>query len=178
MCVQDPAIEMPALRMFRRLYQGYESEVLVCFRFVEPTEENLPRVHSLEFYQLHLKLCAAVDSLLHLWYTKKVEPKETDATDYFLLFGAPELDVDLTRTLILLANPKIVIKPFEGWTEKARPEWWKDHNITKHDLNSTTYLKGNLLNVITSLGALYLLLNDKGTRSTYPVATQVFQALF
>ena len=176
--MQDPAIEMPALRMFRRLYEDYDSEVLVCFRFVEPTEDNLSRVYSLEFYQLHLKLCAAVDSLLRLWYVKKGGLKKTNVTDYFSLFGESDLDIDTSGKLALRINHKIEVRPFDGWTERKGPKWWKDYNITKHDLNSSTYLRGNLRNVITSLGAFYLLLNDRGTKGTNPVATQVFQALF
>lgn len=182
--MEDPVIELPALRMFRLMYRTFEEDVLACFRHIEPTKENvelredMSEVYSIELYRLHIDFCSAIDSLLHLWYVKKKGPKETDARDYYPLFSEPDIDIKVNNELKLQRNPEISIKPLSDWTEKKRPSWWTDHNITKHNLDQFTFPKGNLGNMIYSLGAFYLLLNDKGTRQSYPVGTQVFIALF
>lgn len=138
----------------------------------------MSEVYSIGLYRLHIGICTAIDSLLHLWYVKKRGQKETTVEDYYPLFSEPDMDIKVNKELKLHRNPEILIRPLSEWTEKKRPSWWTDHNITKHNLDQFTFPKGNLGNVIYSLGAFYLLLNDKGTRGTNPTPTQVFVACF
>lgn len=178
MGVKDPAIKMPSLRMFRSLYETFDRDVLSCFRYIEPTKANVEEradmieVYSVELYRLHIDICAAIDSLLHLWYVSKWGQKETTINDYYPLLE--ELDIQAARELKLRRNSEIRVKPLVGWTADAVPGWWTDHNKTKHNLDPGVFPKGNLRNVVYSLGAFYLLLNDEGTRGTNPISTQVF----
>jgi hypothetical protein len=177
--MKDPAEGMPALRTLRSLYNLYEEDVLTCLRFIEPTIQNM-RVHSLELYQLHIKICAAITSLFNLWYVQKGwRPKHggnPNITDFYPLLNDSELCIEIQKGLALSSNTDIIVRPLSEWSEEENtPSWWKDYNLTKHELNSSSYLQGNLDNVLNSLGAFYLILNDKRTRSTYPVGTRVFR---
>lgn len=46
-------------------------------------------------------------------------------------------------------------KPLENWKSNKDCEWWKSYDKVKH-FRSTEYKKANLINVINSIGALYI----------------------
>ncbi len=169
---------MPPSGLFRSLYEILERDVLAAFDYVEPAEENF-RTYSVQFYRLHKDLCGGIESLLHSWYgsTGGKEPRPT-LRDYYALLNDPGLGFATDRVLTLRRTPQLTFTPLAGWTATAVPGWWLEHQTTKHRLNESTLPLGNLSNVLNSLAAFYILLHDKETRSTYPVATQVFVPLW
>jgi hypothetical protein len=176
MAPDAPLIGGTDILLFRELYVRLSQDVETCFKYIEPTEENMG-VYSFELYRLHLEICAAIDSLLHSWYLAKTGHKERNFLDYYPILWEPELNMKENTgrgDLVLRRNSEVRIRPLESWSKEAAPSWWGDHNETKHELSRSTFSRGNLGNVIQSLGALYLLVHDTYTRSTNPVDSRVF----
>ncbi len=162
----------------RTLFEILDGEVVGAFEYVEPTSDNL-RTYSVRFYRLHKDICGGIDSLLHAWYERRagIESKTT-LRDYWLLLSDTTLDFQTQRFLRVRRNPALELAPFSGWTETTPPSWWTDHTMTKHQLRESTLPLGNLSNVLNSLGAFYVLLHDRETRGTYPIAPQVFTPIW
>ncbi|MGJ1211930.1 hypothetical protein [Sphingobacterium multivorum] len=77
---------------------------------------------------------------------------------------------DIFEETVELFGFKLSVRPFENWTERDSPFWWKAYNSFKHDrLNS--YKKSNLKAVIYALSALsivnhyYLWLTERRGKS-------------
>lgn len=177
MITAGPAARYSGLRILRNLYTALESDMLGCFRFVEPSPDN-EAVYSVELLEIHGRACAAVDSALNLWYRElKIGKKGSpNVRDYFPLLD----NIGIVDTeLCLQYRPEFVVRPLEDWKETTRlPSWWTAHNQTKHVLNDETFRLATLRNAVSALGGLYLVLSDRETRGTHPIPTRVFRPMW
>lgn len=177
MITVGPAARYPGLRILRNLHAALEADMLECFRFVEPSLDN-EDVYSVRLLEIHGRACAAVDSVLNLWYQELGigEKKSPNVRDYFtLLERIGIVDTELS----LQHRPDFVVRPLDGWKEETRiPPWWTAHNRTKHALNDDTFRLATLRNALSALGGLYLVLSDRETRGTHPITTRVFRPMW
>lgn len=171
---------VPEERLVRSMFSILEDEFEVCCRYVEPAQKNL-YTYSAQFYRLHQDACREIDTLFKLrlkqydlWPTKAGRKlKEPSFAHYYPL----KSKLMLANREVRLMNRDLKCSPYSDWRENKAPSWWSDHNVLKHDrINS--FEKATLDNVIHSLAALYLLLNDPRIIVYSPAPTRTFNPLF
>ena len=144
----------------RRRYWDYyltiEDDLITASRYVDFVKDNL-RCYSFEFARLLLvagaeldmafkELCSAIDSSKAPDRIKEYYPVITDEFGDFLD----------TERYVKRSN-RIVLKPFEDWTEKNPPGWWNGYNEVKHKRKDYFY-RANLENVLNATAALQIVL--------------------
>lgn len=127
--------------------------------------EERKKIYSPKLAELLIRIGSQVDIYFRNWDIVHETFKENNPEKQFNL---EKLYIEYYRDIerdgkIILSDKKIkilftgeILKPFEFWTDKRYPLWWKAYNNVKHQ--GFAYRKeGNLYNVIESLGALFLL---------------------
>ncbi|MCX9009695.1 MAG: hypothetical protein OIN66_01115 [Candidatus Methanoperedens sp.] len=122
-------------------------------------------IYSPRLAELLIRIGSQIDTFFRNWvivheiYNKKNKKQLNDVYDLkFSNFKDIESDkkVILSNKEIKIIATDEIITPFLYWTDKRYPLWWDAYNKVKH--NGFIYKSdGNLLNVIESLSALFLL---------------------
>jgi len=143
-------------RIFRNLYDGFESQILEVFEHVEPDPSNAA-VYSVRLWILHQGLCAAFGSLCNQFHCRLIGGKEDpNILDFFSLLKI--LSIDPKQEFRLQRNPNFTVVPFSDWTLSQGPSWWQDYNVAKHKLDAYSLRNANLRNVVAGLAALRAML--------------------
>ncbi len=141
------------------LFQILENDVVDFLTYI-PLEYYLgdkrSEIYSPRLAELLIRIGSQIDIYFRNWSvvqqnnpTKKTE--ELTFQNYKSINNVYRLE---EKEIKILATDEI-IKPFENWT-KRDPNWWASYNNVKH--NGFFHKKeGNLINVIESLAALFLL---------------------
>lgn len=127
--------------------------------------EERKEIYSPKLAELLIRIGSQVDIFFRNW---DIVHETFKANNPKKQFNLETLNIENYKDIerdgkIILSDKKIeilfteeIIKPFEFWTDKGYPLWWKAYNNVKHQ--GFTYRKdGNLYNVIESLAALFLL---------------------
>ncbi len=86
---------------------------------------------------------------------KPIKRDRAVITDYYLILE-PSLRLVSTTSLLMTPVPAI-LKPFEGWTGRSSPNWWKQYNSLKHDrLSNKSSI--SLTDAVSALCALHQLM--------------------
>ena len=127
--------------------------------------EERKKIYSPKLAELLIRIGSQVDIFFRNWDIvhetyKKNNPKKQLNLGKLYIENYKDIERDGE---IILSDKKIeilfteeIIKPFEFWTDKRYPIWWKAYNNVKHQ-GFTCRKEGNLYNVIESLAALFLL---------------------
>jgi hypothetical protein len=131
-----------------------EKELIDALEYVELSEKNF-NTFSNRFNKLLLSIGSEVDVTLKVLCKKfKAPQKESKIGNYRSVIlkekpGFPNIEIEILNFR--------KIKPWESWREGKNPSWWEDYNNLKHE-RDTYFEKGNLENVVLSLGGLYVVL--------------------
>ena len=152
---------------FQTLYWNYYCQLESDFFALEPycaIDEDNDEAFSNKYLQLFLSICGEFDTVCKQ-LCKAIDPSvNTDRMNiknYHDIFHA-NIPVIMDEEVSLNQHSYRLIKPFEGWTQEAKPQWWQDYNQVKHHRDSTwneksTYKWANQKNIIDALSALYIL---------------------
>jgi hypothetical protein len=122
--------------------------------YVDLSEKNF-NTFSIKFIRLLLSIGSEVDVALKLLCeTLNKRPAKSKIDDYRNIIlskerGFPTIEIEVRNFQ--------KIKPWESWSNNQNPDWWHAYNDVKHERDKN-FEKGNLKNVIYSLGGLYAVL--------------------
>ena len=144
-------------------FLAIEADLANCARYIDFTNDDNMKAHSIEFAQLILRSCAEID-----------------------VVGRSLTDIDKGKWLALrcqfpnMASRKIAIPryeltfiPWKSWQSNdanAKPEWWTAYENIKHDreANSTD---ANLKNALTAVAGLLVIVLERFEKLQIPSLT-------
>ena len=146
---------MNALNLHWRYFASLEDDLAVLSRFVELTEDNFG-VYSVEIVRLYLSSCSEIDAVLKLICAEIAPEKKVGTiTEYQAVISA--YHYAFFEEKVIASNHGLEFVPWKDWAGGASPDWWKQHNVVKHN-RSENYEKANLGNFLNALSALFVLL--------------------
>lgn len=140
------------LKLFWTYYQNLEKRFLITSNYVEINEKNF-QTFSTEYVSLLLNICSEIDVLLKEMCGFNQEDSH-NIVEYFSEIQSRFPNIIQEKVKYSFKN--IELKPFENWTAKNSPDWWKKYNGVKH-ARLANFEQGNLKNVLNALAALYIL---------------------
>ena len=131
-----------------------EKEVIDALEYVELSHKNHD-TFSNRFNKILLSIGSEVDVTMKVLCIKFGAPQKTSNIDSYRS--------DIMKIRPSFSNIEIEIlnygkiRPWESWLNNINPTWWRDYNDLKHERDAY-FEKGNLENIIQSLGGLYSVL--------------------
>lgn len=146
-------------------FVSLEADLERTTRFVEPTEENFG-TFSVEFARILLAAGSETDVLAKvLCETHRLEitPKNIDGYRTAL---APHFQ-GLASLQIQVPRYGLVLLPWQEWSERKNPSWWRAYNDVKHERgkNFPSATLGNALNAVAGVFALVCYLCHRELRA-------------
>lgn len=156
------------INKFQEIYWNYylqlENEFFSLETFCAIDKEN-NNSYSTKYLQLMLSICGEIDTICKRLCKCIDETLDIDTT------GINDYRKILTEAYPKLYNEKVAIKhhtynqvqPFKAWKTQHNPGWWSVYNKIKHHRdevwnNKEAYKHANQKNVVSSLCALYIIL--------------------
>ena len=147
---------MPTTPKHWNYFLAVEVELVACARYVEFSRANYA-CYSNEFAKLIVLAAAEVDSIwqelcAHLNPSAKAEK----IIDYYpILLARYPL---LTQCEVAIPRHQLTFRPWEGWTDIQRPDWWsKSYNKLKHE-RAAHFSSATLEAALNAVGAQFLAL--------------------
>lgn len=139
---------------FWSYYLSFEEDIDKLSRYIEICEDNYG-VYSVELTRLYLSICSEIDVILKA-LCELLSPgcNAINIKEYMDVILTTESGLVDERALCHKYD--LTFTPWTSWRNRESPSWWKKHNGVKHR-RLENYKEANLLNVLTSLSALYLL---------------------
>jgi len=109
--------------------------------------------YSLEIARVFLGACSEIDVVLKLLCKNQNQNSTArNILDYF-----NELNTIRSFIPFEVTMPKhqLTTQPWINWTATDSPDWWKEHNLVKHQ-RDVNFDKATLKNCINAVGALYV----------------------
>ncbi len=157
----QPLTEEEASDVFE-WYDSLEHRLQEIAHYLPLNKQENQEAVSPRFVPVLIEAASIIDSIFRRTLPDKVprpkgrEVKRSDANvnDYYQELE-PKLQLSGTSSLVLV-SPPFVVTPFQGWTEKVSPTWWKAYNSLKHDRlrNSKQANLKNTLNAVCALQQL------------------------
>ncbi|HIF9214591.1 TPA: hypothetical protein ACX6QF_000043 [Photobacterium damselae] len=109
--------------------------------------------YSLEIARVFLGACSEIDVVLKL-LCKKYNSGSTsqNINQYFTELNVIGSFIPFEATM---PKHQLTIKPWISWTASNAPDWWREHNLVKHQ-RDVHFNKATLKNCIYAVGALYV----------------------
>lgn len=151
-----------------RIYQILENDLINFLNYI-PLDyyfgNKRKEIFSPKLSELLIRIGSQVDIFFRNWDIVHDVYKQVNNVQ---IVNLKKLDIEKYRDIervgkIILSDKEIkilstneIVTPFEYWTDKRYPLWWNAYNKVKHD-GFANKEKGNLINVVESLAALFLL---------------------
>lgn len=136
-------------------YLRLENNFIDTLSYVEFAEDNF-ETYSIEFEKQLLAIGSEVDVLCKL-LCNAIDPNRNVSriNEYANILTGYD---NFTSAKVCFSKNGQEYVPFDGWTQRESPSWWKAYNKVKHDrINEDNYKKGNLKNTFLALTGLYVL---------------------
>lgn len=134
-------------------YLRLENDFINALNYVTFSEDNY-QTFSVEFERQILSIGSELDIVWKMLCRELVPGNTASSVDaYYPILSGLE---GFLPAQVSFKMQDVVISPFGGWTNDARPQWWKAYNTIKHDrITDNHYKKGNLENTFYALAGLY-----------------------
>lgn len=136
-------------------YLRLENNFIDTLSYVEFAEDNF-ETYSIEFEKQLLAIGSEVDVLCKL-LCNAIDPNRNVSriNEYANILTGYD---NFTSAKVCFSKNGQEYVPFDGWTQRESPSWWKAYNKVKHDrINEDNYKKDNLKNTFLALTGLYVL---------------------
>ena len=135
-------------------YQAFEKDIEQVSRFIEINPDNF-KVYSVELTRLYLSICSEVDVAMKvLCSLVAADEKPKNMTGYIGILKR-ECSSMLSHSVNLVGF-NMSLEPWKELEHGDQLTWWTEHNKVKHH-RMEHFKKANLLNVLNSLSALYVI---------------------
>jgi len=123
-------------------------------RYVDICKDNF-KTFSIEFARIMFAACSEIDVVAKI-LCDKVQPaaKAKNIDDYRDVIS--QFFPNLAAIELSMPSVGLDLIPWESWTQKRNPDWWKSYNNVKHKRNKH-FEEANLENTIQSVGGLCVL---------------------
>jgi hypothetical protein len=136
-------------------FLALEQDVFTLARYIEFADRNM-KTYSLEIARILLAGGSEVDVVAKL-LVKHFDPhaKTNNIDDYRPVITSSAPYISTTR--VFMPRYGLDLLPWENWQGISNPDWWKSHNMVKHN-RSDHFTEANLTNALNTLAGLFVLL--------------------
>ncbi len=135
-----------------------ESELIDCFSYVEPVEDNF-KAYSIRF--MHLILAAGAEvGLVMKELAQKAAPRDDGYSGENILTCMEAVQPwcpNLGELSVQWSWYDLERIPWAGWHDQKTPFWWKAYNNLKHERTAAPFSDASLENAVSAVSGLFLL---------------------
>lgn len=148
------AIHAKPARLHWNYFLALESDVARVARFVEFQPANFS-TFSIELGRILLSASSEIDVVAELVCSQldpNAKPQNINAYAKIILTSTPKF----VTLAALIPRFGLTLRPWDSWTEKDSPLWWRAYNGVKHQ-RATFFHEANLDHALNAVAALFLI---------------------